>query len=125
MEPTVLVFVLPSIDSSTWRKARWRPDSYLQKFWRKVHPSLFVHVLGLGFVPGLVLVHVPLLVPAPAPALVPAVVTGTVFFPPLSRNEAMRSLLLTNFEPWKTDTTQSQVTSATTSLTLTGQGQCR
>jgi hypothetical protein len=69
-----------------------------------------VHVLGLGFVPGLVLVHVPLLVPAPAPALVPAVVTGTgtVFFPPLSRNEAMRSLLLTNFEPWKTDKTQSQ-----------------
>jgi hypothetical protein len=88
-----------------------------------------VHVLGLGFVPGLVLVHVPLLVPAPAPApaLVPAVVTGTgtVFFPPLSRNEAMRSLLLTNFEPWKTNTTQSQVTSATTSPTLTGQGQCR
>ena len=79
-----------------------------------------MHVLGLGFVPGLGVVHVPLLVPAPAPALVP-VVTGTVFFPPLSRNETMRSLLLTNFEPWKTDTTQSQVTSATTSLALTGQ----
>ena len=60
-----------------------------------------MHVLGLGFEPGLVLVHVPLLVPAPALALVPAVVTGTgtVFFPPLSRNETMRSLLLTNFEP--------------------------
>lgn len=84
-----------------------------------------MHVFGLGFEPGLVLVHVPLLVPAPALALVPAVVTGTVFFPPLSRNETMRSLLLTNFEPWKTYTTQSQVTSATASLTLTGQGQCR